>query len=222
LLLFRWTCSEEARHDTEWKDPRPLVGAGRDRNSCAGGDRDVGVIAHNDLLREDRQVRAQWTRVESACLHRYTLVPALVEEAKGVAAFERETFVDVAQARARVGQLSSVAPRELMESPEAFARAQQTQDRLSFAVSRLLVVIESYPMLQATQRVRALQTELEAAEDRIAAERMRFNEAARAFNARRNRFPTVLLVRLFGHQLDEKPYFQVPSYIDAAAPVAAL
>jgi LemA protein len=75
-------------------------------------------------------------------------------------------------------------------------------------LSRLLVVVERYPDLKATQNFRDLQAQLEGTENRITVERMRFNEAAQAFNAKRNSFPTLLIASAFGGRFEEKGYFR--------------
>jgi len=87
-------------------------------------------------------------------------------------------------------------------------RFQQAQDGLSSALSRLLVVSEQYPELKATQNFRDLQVQLEGTENRIAVERMRFNEAAQAYNTARQSFPTVLIAGMFGNRFAEKAYFK--------------
>jgi LemA protein len=111
----------------------------------------------------------------------------------------------VTEARAKVGQVQ-VNPGQL--TPDNLAQFQQAQDGLSSALSRLLVVVEKYPELKATEAFKELQAQLEGTENRIAVARMRFNEAAQAFNTRRNRFPAVLIAGFFGGKFAEKPYFK--------------
>lgn len=168
----------------------------------------LATSTYNRLVRLDQGVQAQWAQVENAYQRRADLVPNLVETVKGAAAFERETFTAVAEARAQVGQLSLQADRELIENPEALQQFQQAQEGLSSALSRLLVVAERYPELKASQNFRDLQAQLEGTENRIAVERMRFNEAARAFNTERSSFPTVLVANLFGSRFEEKAFFR--------------
>ena len=86
----------------------------------------------------------------------------------------------------------------LPNDPAAFARFQQAQDALSSALSRLMVVVERYPDLKANQNFRDLQVQLEGTENRIAVERMRYNEKAQGYNTARLRFPAVLFARLLG------------------------
>ena len=97
---------------------------------------------------------------------------------------------------------------DVLEDPEAMARYQAAQDQLSSALTRLLAVSEAYPQLRANENFLALQSQLEGTENRISVERMRFNEAARAFNSKRESFPTVMFANLFGSKFETKTYFQ--------------
>jgi LemA protein len=142
-----------------------------------------------------------------------------VETVKGAAAFEKETFTAVTEARSKVGQVSSGALANATSDPAAFARFQQAQDGLSSALSRLMVVVEKYPDLKATQNFRDLQAQLEGTENRITVERMRFNEAAQAFNTRRMSFPTNLVAGFFGARFNEKPYFKAQAGAETAPQV---
>jgi len=161
--------------------------------------------AYNGLVRLDQKVLAQWGQVENVYQRRADLVPNLVETVKGAAEFEKSTFTAVTEARAKVGQIQVSADKL---TPGAFAKFQEVQDGLSSALSRLLVVMEKYPDLKATENFKGLQSQLEGTENRIAVERMRFNEAAQAFNTKRMSFPTVLIAGIFGARFNEKPYFK--------------
>ena len=99
------------------------------------------------------------------------------------------------------------------------AKFQQAQDGLSSALSRLLVVSERYPELKATAAFRDLQVQLEGTENRIAVERMRFNEAAQAFNTKRQSFPTVIIAGFFGDRFKEKAYFKAQAGAETAPKV---
>lgn len=174
---------------------------------------------YNNLVALDQAVRAQWAQVENVYQRRADLVPNLVETVKGAAAFERDTFQAVTEARSRVGQISGAGSESLANDPDAFAKFQQAQDGLSSALSRLLVVVEKYPDLKATQNFRDLQAQLEGTENRIAVERMRFNETAQAFNTRRQSFPTVIIAGFFGDRFREKAYFKAQAGAETAPKV---
>jgi LemA protein len=168
-----------------------------------------GVSSYNRLVRMDQAVQAQWAQVENVYQRRADLVPNLVETVKGAAKFERDTLTAVTEARARVGQVAApAAGQSIPNDPAAFQRFQQAQDQLSSALSRLLVVSERYPDLKATANFRDLQAQLEGTENRIAVERMRFNQTAQEFNTARDSFPTTLFASLFGSRFAEKAYFK--------------
>ena len=180
----------------------------------------VGVFyvtgVYNSLVGLDQKVQSQWAQVENTYQRRSDLIPNLVETVKGAAAFEKDTYTAVTEARAKVGQVQ-VNPGQL--TPDSFAKFQAAQDGLSSALSRLLVVVEKYPDLKATENFRELQAQLEGTENRITVERQRFNEAAQAFNTRRNRFPAVLVASLFGGKFAEKPYFKAQAGAEKAPQV---
>ena len=180
----------------------------------------IGVVyvtgVYNSLIGLDQKVQAQWGQVENQYQRRADLIPNLVETVKGAAAFEQDTFTAVTEARAKVGQVQ-VNPGQL--TPESFAQFQQAQDGLSSALSRLLVVVEKYPELKATQNFRDLQAQLEGTENRVAVERMRFNEAAQAFNTRRNRFPAAIIAGFFGSKFADKPFFKAQPGAETAPKV---
>lgn len=165
-----------------------------------------GAGVYNTLVKLDQSVRAQWAQVENSYQRRADLVPNLVETVKGAANFEKSTYTAVTEARAKVGQVNVGA--DVVNNPEAMAKFQQAQDELGSAISRLLVAVENYPDLKATQNFRDLQVQLEGTENRIAVERQRFNETAQAFNTKRQSFPTVLIAGFFGSRFAEKGYFK--------------
>ncbi|HPC82217.1 MAG TPA: LemA family protein [Thermoanaerobaculaceae bacterium] len=162
----------------------------------------VALGSYNRLVGLDEAVKAAWGQVENVYQRRADLIPNLVETVKGARDFERETLTAVVEARAKISQIS------LGRVPTAgeLQQFQAAQDGLSSALSRLLVVVERYPELKATEAFRDLQAQLEGTENRITVERKRFNEAAQAFNTARRRFPTVLFAGLLG--FSERPYFQ--------------
>src|SRR6478752_2032521 len=154
----------------------------------------VGVLfltgQYNGLVNRAQAVDAQWAQVQNVYQRRADLVPNLVATVQGAANFEKSTLQSVIEARASVGKVE--VGKDVVNDPESFAKWQKAQDGLSSALSRLLVVSEQYPDLKATQAFRDLQAQLEGTENRISVERMRFNQAAQAYNTTRQRFPAVL------------------------------
>jgi LemA protein len=163
-------------------------------------------VTYNGLVTADQAVQTQWAQVENVYQRRADLVPNLVATVKGAAQFEKDTLIAVTEARAKVGQ---VAPRtaEAPSDPAQLAQYQQAQDQLGGALSRLLVVAEAYPNLTATAGFRDLQAQLEGTENRIAVERMRYNEVARTYNTARARFPASIVAGMFSGKFKDHPYF---------------
>ena len=177
----------------------------------------VGTGTYNTLVKLDQAVRAQWAQVENVYQRRADLVPNLVETVKGAANFEKVTYTAVTEARAKVGQMK--IDEGVVNNPKSLAKVQQAQDELGGAIARLLVAVENYPDLKATQNFRDLQTQLEGTENRITVERQRFNETSQAFNTKRQSFPTVLIAGFFGSKFAEKAYFKAQAGAETAPKV---
>jgi LemA protein len=163
--------------------------------------------SYNSLVTLSQAVDAQWGQVQNVYQRRADLIPNLVATVKGAANFESSTYEAVAKARAGVGQIPPQTVQNAVNNPQDFAKYAAAQDALSSSLSRLLAVVENYPQLKATQNFQTLQAQLEGTENRVAFERRKFNDAARAFNTKRDTFPTVLIAGFFGSRFNEKPYF---------------
>ena len=175
----------------------------------------IGV--YNGLVGSQQAVEAQWAQVQNVYQRRADLIPNLVASVKGAANFEQSTLTQVIEARSRVGQMTPQASAEILNDPAKFARYQQAQDSLSSALSRLMVVVEQYPQLQAVQAFRDLMVQLEGTENRIAVERRTFNQVAQDYNTRVRRFPAALFAAMMGFQ--PKPYFQATAGAETAPKV---
>ncbi|MFL6232074.1 MAG: LemA family protein [Thermoanaerobaculia bacterium] len=175
----------------------------------------VGV--YNGLVGAQQAVEGQWAQVQNVYQRRADLIPNLVASVKGAANFEQSTLTQVIEARSRVGQLSTQASNEILNDPAKFAQYQKAQDGLSSALSRLMVVVEQYPQLQAVQAFRDLMTQLEGTENRVAVERRTFNQVAQDYNTRIRRFPAALFASMMGFQ--PKPYFQAAPGAETAPKV---
>ena len=123
-------------------------------------------------------------------------------------------MTDVIQARANATAVK-IDPSNL--SPEAIKKFEGAQSGLSSSLSRLMVVVEKYPELKATQNFMELQSQLEGTENRIAVERRKFNESAQGYNANIRTFPRVIFARMFGFQ--KKAYFEAQAGAEKAPEV---
>ncbi len=172
------------------------------------------VSMYNGLVKLEEGVNAQWANVENVYQRRSDLIPNLVRTVQGVANFEKSTLTDVTEARANVAKIK-IDPKNL--DAAAIKKFQGAQDGLSSSLSRLMVVVEKYPELKATQNFMELQSQLEGTENRIAVERRKFNEDAQSYNASIRTFPRVIFARMFGFQ--KKAYFEAQAGAEKAPEV---
>jgi LemA protein len=162
-----------------------------------------GSRVYNGMVTMQENVTSQWGNVETQYQRRADLIPNFVNTVKGAAEFEQSTLTQVIEARAKATQVR-VDPENM--TPEALQQFQSAQGELSSALGRLMVVVEKYPELRATQNFRDLQVELEGTENRISVERRKFNEVAKTYNTYIRRFPQNFLAGSFG--FESKPYFE--------------
>ena len=170
----------------------------------------VGAGGYNRLVRLSQATDSQWAQVQNVYQRRADLIPNLVATVSGAANFEKSTLTEVTAARASVGQIK-LNPNAAPTDPAKLAEFDRAQAQLGSALSRLLVVVERYPQLRATENFQELQAQLEGTENRIAVERGRFNKTVQDYNAAIKSFPTLFFAGMLGFH--DKPYF-------AAAPGA--
>ena len=163
----------------------------------------TGVSSYNKLVSREEAVNTQWANVQNAYQRRADLIPNLVATVKGAANFETTTLTAVIEARAKATSVN-IDPKNLDET--SLQKFQAAQDGLSSALSRLMVVVERYPELKATQNFSELQAQLEGTENRINVERRNFNEAAQAYNTYLRKFPNNIFAGMFG--FSKKAYFE--------------
>ena len=173
-----------------------------------------GISKYNGLVDIDQNVKSQWSQVENQYQRRSDLIPNLVNVVKGYATHERETLEGVITARSKATS-TTINPSDMDEA--TLKRFQQSQDALSSALSRLLVVAEKYPDLKANEQFLDLSKQLEGTENRIATARRDFNNAAQEYNTQRNKFPTVIIAGITGFR--ERPYFTAQAGSEVAPTV---
>src|SRR5207247_2351122 len=152
--------------------------------------------SYNRFVGQEEAIKAQWAQVENQLQRRNDLIPNLVETVKGYASHEEGVFKDIADSRAKL--VAAKSPDEAIT-----AANQQTS-----ALGRLLAIVENYPNLKANEQFNRLMDELSGTENRIAVERMRYNERVQEYDTARRQFPANLTARMFGFK--EYPFFQAP------------
>ncbi len=174
----------------------------------------AGVRIYNKMVPMRESVSTAWSNVETQYQRRNDLIPNFVNTVKGAANFEQQTLTQVIEARAKATSVN-ISPENL--NAESLKQFQAAQGEVSSALSRLMVVVEQYPQLTATQNFRDLQVELEGTENRISVARNNFNEAARLYNAYIKQFPANIVAGITGFK--DKPYFEAAEGTDKAPEV---
>ncbi len=166
---------------------------------------------YNNMMNRKVTVEQQWSNVENVYQRRADLIPNLVNTVKGYADFEKETLTQVIEARAKATSVNIDANNL---DANTFSQFQQAQDGLSSALSRLMVVVERYPDLKANQNFLELQAQLEGTENRIAVERMRYNEVVGNYNRYIKMFPRNIIFKF-----PELPFFEAQEGTEVAPTV---
>jgi len=153
--------------------------------------------SYNRFVGQEEAIKTQWSQVENQLQRRNDLIPNLVETTKGIAQQEKDVFGQIADSRARLAGA---------RTPEQTIQAANDQ---SAALARLLVVVENYPQLRSSETFNRLMDELSGTENRIAVERMRYNERVQEYNTARRQFPANITAGVFGFK--EYPLFNAPT-----------
>jgi LemA protein len=152
--------------------------------------------SYNRFVSQEEAIKTQWAQVENQLQRRNDLIPNLVETVKGFAQQERDVLGQIADSRAKLA--GARTPEEKIDAA----------NQQSAALARLLVVVENYPQLRSNESFNRLMDELSGTENRIAVERMRYNERVQEYNTSRRQFPSNLTARVFGFK--EYPVFNAP------------
>ena len=147
------------------------------------------MSSYNSLVVMNEGVDTQWAQVETQYQRRFDLIPNLVAAVQGSMKQEKAIFLGVAEAR------------------KGYAGARTTDEKaqaagqMESALGRLLVVMESYPMLSSNTNVQSLMAQLEGTENRVSVERMRYNDVVKDYNVKVKSFPGNVLAKMFGFEV---------------------
>jgi LemA protein len=165
---------------------------------------------YNDVIDRDEDVKAAWAEVENQYKRRSDLVPNLVKVVQGAGKYEQETLQKVVEARSKVAGVKVDA--SVIDDPAKLKQFEEAQQQLSGALSRLMVVVEKYPDLKATEGYRDLQAQLEGTENRITVARKRFIESVAEYNKLVQKFPTSIGASIRGKSV--RPTFEAGPGLD--------
>ena len=152
--------------------------------------------SYNRFVGQEEAIKAQWAQVENQLQRRNDLIPNLVESVKGVTQQEKDVFGQIADSRAKLAGA---------QTPEQRMQAANEQSQ---ALARLLVIVENYPQLRSSESFNRLMDELSGTENRLATERMRYNERVQEYNVSRRSFPSNITAGIFGFK--EYQLFNAP------------
>jgi LemA protein len=156
----------------------------------------------NRMIKYQEEINNAWAQVESQLQRRYDLIPNLVNTVKGYAKHEKEIFEEIAEARAK------------MFSAKSFNEKVKSANLIENSLSRLMVIVENYPLLKADANFRALMDELAGTENRIAVERKRYNDKVAEYNKYIRVFPNSIIAGINNFKPAE--YYKVPSTVKEA------
>ncbi len=154
------------------------------------------INMHNNMIRMQEAIKNAWAQVDNQLQRRYDLIPNLVNTVKGYAKHEKEIFIKIAEARSKLAGATSYPSKV------------QAANQMESAISRLLVVVENYPLLKADANFRALMDELSGTENRIAVERKRYNDKVNQYNQYIKVFPNSIIANMYNFK--EAEYFKIP------------
>lgn len=169
---------------------------------------------YNRIIRQQETVEMSWSEVENQYQRRMDLIPNLVSTVKGYASHEQETLTGVIEARAKATSVTIDATNMTEEQLDNYQKA---QGDVTNALSKLMMVTESYPQLRANENFLELQAQLEGTENRISVARRNFNKSVRQYNNTIRSFPTLIYAGWFG--FTTKPYFQADAGAETAPKV---
>lgn len=164
----------------------------------------IAMFLYNGLAKSDERCDRQWGQIQAQLQRRMDLVPALVDSVKTYMKHEQETLIAVTEARNRA--LGSLSAAGMGKDKAAVEQMDKDQQMLGASLSRLMMLVEKYPDLKANQSFLTLQDQLEGTENRIATERMRYNDIVGTFNEKTRTFPSNMIGSMFG--FESRQYFE--------------
>jgi LemA protein len=176
----------------------------------------IAIVAgmYNGLVNADVNVKAKWGNVQTAYQRRADLIPNLVDTVKGYKNYEQETLTKITELRSQAGQAQND-----VKAAKTPAEIDAAGTEMSSVMSRLLVIVEAYPDLKASQNFLSLQDELSGTENRIKYERDNYNTAVQAYEVKTRSFPTSMLAGMFGFNFDRYKMFEAQAGAENAPKV---
>ena len=171
------------------------------------------ITTYNSLITLEETVGEKWAQVENQYQRRADLIPNLIETVKGARDFEAQTQTQIAQLRIQAIQVKEKVNQGNLNP----SQLQEIDTEMNSIMRGINIVVEAYPDLKATENFLALQSQLEGTENRIATERMRYNEEIRKFNIKIKRIPSKWVANYLAYE--EKEFFESTEGAEVPPPV---
>lgn len=175
-----------------------------------------GCSKYDQLVADYQATEEAWANVQAQLQRRYDLVPNLVETVKASAAHEQETLAAVVAARSKATSIQLDAGD--LSDPEKMKQLQAAEGELNSALSRLLMVQESYPDLKGNAAFKDLQVQLEGTENRILRSREEYNKAVRQYNTTLMQVKGKVVNSVTGEPFQPRVFFEAQGAAQGEAP----
>lgn len=182
---------------------------------CVGcGLLDSGVQKYDTLVDKDEKCEQAWSNYESNLQRRADMIPQLVSVVRGSAAHEQDTLTAVMEARSQATQIKLTG--EDLTDPAKVEAFQKAQAQLKGSLSRLMMVQEKYPDLQANKAFHDLQIQIEGTENRLLRAREEYNKTVQSYNLELRRVSGKVVNPLTGHEFKPRVYFKMDAGAEKA------
>lgn len=163
-----------------------------------------GCSQYNGLVKKDESVNKAWNNVQTSYQQRLDQIANQVETVKGAAKFEQETLTKVIEARSKATSVNVQTKDPTPENVEKFRQMQnEVNNEMRSSLSRLLITVEQYPTLKATENFRMLQSSIEGLENQVRGDRVTFNNEVQSYNTKVRSFPVNIFAGMMGFSRKE-------------------
>lgn len=147
------------------------------------------VGTRNGLIEMQEAVYQAQADVQTILQTRSELIPNLVATVKSYTKHEEGVYAAIADARAALN--SGIDSGDINQMYEA-------NFKLDSAIRNLLVIVESYPDLKASEQYTALMDSITGIENKLRYFRNQYNEVATHYNTEIRKFPASIIAKMEG------------------------
>lgn len=163
------------------------------------------IFVYNSLIQLSNKVREAFSTMDVYLKQRFDLIPNLVDTVKAYAKHEADTLEELTKRRA------GVASNDIDGKIDG-------EMRIGEALSRILVVVEKYPDLKASENFLDLHKRLVKVEEDIAFARRYYNGSVRQYNDKCQMFPYNIIANIFGFK--SKKMYEIQNVAEREVPNA--